>query len=78
MRFYSKRYCATSGVDEIQLGFEQIKSANIKECQYQVMISNRVFDKTNEQHVFSKVFYNYVYASYVLNFLYIIFHEKSL
>ena len=29
------------------------------------------FDETNEQHIFSKVFNNYV-----LNFLYVIFYEK--
>ena len=34
------------------------ESANIKICQYQVMISNGLFEETNEQHIFSKVFFN--------------------
>ena len=33
-------------------------SANVKLCQYQVMISNGLFGETNERQVFSKVFYN--------------------
>ena len=79
MRFYSKWYCAISGVDVIARKFRLAsnryivrESANAKVCLYQVMISNGLFEETNEQHIFSKVFYNYV-----LNFLYIIFNEKS-
>ena len=34
------------------------EGANIKVCPYQVMISNDFFEQTNEQHIFSKVFYN--------------------
>ena len=34
------------------------ESVNIKVCQYQVMIENGLFEETNEQHIFSKVFYN--------------------
>ena len=34
------------------------ESANVKVCQYQVMISNGLFEETNEQRIFSKVFYN--------------------
>ena len=33
-------------------------SANVKVCQYQVMISNGLFEEINEQHIFSKIFYN--------------------
>ena len=50
VRFFSKWYCAKSGVrsrctsQEVQVGFKQIyivcRSANIKVYQYQVMISN--------------------------------------
>ena len=32
------------------------ESVNVKVCQYQVMISNGLFEETNEQHIFSKVF----------------------
>ena len=32
------------------------ESANLKECQYQIMISNGLFEEANEQHIFSKVF----------------------
>ena len=34
------------------------ESANIKVCPYQVMISNVLFEETNEQRIFSKAFYN--------------------
>ena len=34
------------------------ESVNIKVCQYQVMISNGLFEETNEQRIFSKVFCN--------------------
>ena len=65
VRFYSKWYCATSGVDVLARRFRLAlnryivcESVNIKVCQYQVMISNGLFEETNEQHIFSKVFYN--------------------
>ena len=80
MRFYSKWYCATLGVDVLARRFRLAsnryivrESANVKVCQYQVMMSNGLFEETNEKRIFSKVFYNYV-----LNLLYIIFNEKSL
>ena len=79
MRFYSESNCAMSGVDVLARKFRLAsnkyiarESANVKVCLYQVMISNGLFEETNEQCIFSKVFYNYV-----LNFLYIIFNEKS-
>ena len=34
------------------------ESANVKVWPYQVMISNGLFGETNEQRIFSKVFYN--------------------
>ena len=34
------------------------ESANIKVCPYRVMISNVLFEETNEQRIFSKAFYN--------------------
>ena len=65
VRFYSKWYCATSGADVLARRFRLVsnryvvlKSANVKDCQYQVMISNGLFEKTNEQSIFPKVFYN--------------------
>ena len=38
--------------------YNACESANIKLCQYQVMVSNGFFEETNEQLIFSKVFYN--------------------
>ena len=32
------------------------ESVNVKVFQYQVMISNGLFEQTDEQHIFSKVF----------------------
>ena len=65
MRFYSKWCCATLGVDVLARRFRLAwnryivrESANVKVCQYQVMISNGLFEETNEQRFFSKVFYN--------------------
>ena len=37
-------------------GYIVCKSANIKICHYQVMISNGLYEETNEQHIFSKAF----------------------
>ena len=34
------------------------ESVNVKVCQYQVMTSNGLLEETNEQRIFSKVFYN--------------------
>ena len=54
-----------TGVDVLAGGFRLAsnryiarESANIKVCLCQVMISNGLFEETNEQHIFSKVFYN--------------------
>ena len=65
MRFYSKWSCATSGVSVLARRFGLAsnryivhESANIKVCPTQVMISNILFEETNEQHIFSEVFYN--------------------
>ena len=65
VRFYYKWYCTMSGVDVLATRFRMAlnryiahESANVKVCQYQVMISNVLFEETNEQHTFSKVFYD--------------------
>ena len=65
VRFYSNWYCATSGVDLLARRFRLApnryivcENANIKLCQYQIMISNGLFEENNEQYIFSKVFYN--------------------
>ena len=65
MRFYSKWYCATSGVDilarRLRLalnGYIVCEQADVKLCPYQAIISNGLFQETNDQHIFSKVFYN--------------------
>ena len=34
------------------------ESANAKVCQYQQILSNGLFEETNEQNIFSRVFYN--------------------
>ena len=34
------------------------ESTNVKVCHCQVIISNCLFEETNEQSIFSKVFYN--------------------
>ena len=79
VRFYSKWYCATSGVTALarksRLASNRCivrETANVKVWQYQVMTSNGLFEETNEQHYFFYTFYNYL-----LNFLNIIFNEKS-
>ena len=60
MRFYSKWYCAMSGVDVLARRFRLAlsryivhESVNIKLCPYQVMITNILFEETNEQRIFS-------------------------
>ena len=62
---YSKWYCATSGVDVFARRFRLALnryivcgSVNKKLYPYQVTISNVLFEETNGQHIFSKVFYN--------------------
>ena len=68
VRFYSKWYCATSGVDVLARRFRLAsnryivcESVNIKVCRYQIMISNGLFEETNEQSIFLKYFIiNYV------------------
>ena len=64
-RFYSKWYCAMSGVDLSARGFRLVlnryivhESANVKVCQYQVTISNGLFEEFNEQDFFLKYFTN--------------------
>ena len=59
-------YCATSGVDVLARRFRLAsdtcivrESMNLKVCQYQLLlISNGLFEETNEYRIFSKVFYN--------------------
>ena len=53
--FYSKWYCAFSGVNVLARRFKLAlnryifcKSLNVKVCQYQVLISNGLFEETNE------------------------------
>ena len=55
MRFYSKWYCGTSGADVIARRFRLAsnryivyESAKIKVCPYQVMVSNGLFEETND------------------------------
>ena len=54
-----------SGVDVLSTSFRLAsnryivcESAKVKECQYQVMISNGLFEETNEQRIFDNVFCN--------------------
>ena len=65
VRFHSKWYCVMSGVNVLARRFMLAlnryivhESANIKVYPCQVMISNGIFEETNEQHIFSEVFYN--------------------
>ena len=65
VRFYSKWYCTMWGVDVLARRFILASnryivhgSANVKLCPYQVMISNSLFEETNEQQIFSKVSYD--------------------
>ena len=60
VRLYSKWYCAMSGVDLLGRRFSLASnrhifrgSANVKLCPYQAMISNGLFEETNEQRTFS-------------------------
>ena len=65
VRFYSKWYCATSGVNALARRFRLAsnkymirKSTKIKVCPYQVMISNGLFGEIVEKLIFSEVVYN--------------------
>ena len=65
VRFYSKWYCAMSVIDVLVRRFRLAlnryivcESANVKVCQYHVMIRDGLFEETNQQHIFSKVFCN--------------------
>ena len=65
MSYYSEWYSAMSVVDVLVRRFRLApkryivcESVNVKVCQYQVMTSNGLLEETNEQRIFSKVFYN--------------------
>ena len=65
VRFFSKWHCAMSGFDALARRFRLAlnryivrESANMKVCPDQVMINNGLFEETNEQRIFSEVFYN--------------------
>ena len=65
MRFNSKWNSAVSGVNKLARRFRLAsnryivrENANIKLCPYQIMISNGLFEETNEQRIFSKVFHD--------------------
>ena len=78
VRFYPKWYSAMSQVNvlvrRLKLASNRYivrESANVKVCQYQVMVYLR--------KLMSNIFYlKYFTINYVSNFLYIIFNEKSL
>ena len=86
MRFYPKWHCATSGDDVLARRFRLAsnryivrESMNIKVFQYQVMTHNGLFEVSNEQHIFSEVFYNYVLKVHLRRFenlLYVDLHIK--
>ena len=40
------------------------ESASIKVCLYEVMVSSDLFEKSNEQHIFFKAFYNEVHFKF--------------
>ena len=80
VRFYSKWYCAMQGVDVLARRFRLASNryiihgnVTIKVCLCQVMITNGLFEETNEQHIFIK----YFMINYILNFMYIMLKEKS-
>ena len=73
-RFYSKWYCAVSGVDVLARRFRLAlnwyivcASANVKLYPYQAMISNGFLGETNEQRIFSQVFYNSLHFKFHLH-----------
>ena len=58
MRLYSKWYSETSGVDVLVLGFRLTSNRYIaRESANINYVSNGLFEETNEQRIFSKVFY---------------------
>ena len=68
VRFYSKWYCAMSGVIVLARRFKLVsnrylfrESANVKVCQYQVTISNGLFEETDKQSIFQIITF---YISY--------------
>ena len=63
VQFYSKWYCAKSGVDVLARSFRLVsnryivhESVNVKICQYQVTIGDGLSEESNAQHNFSKDF----------------------
>ena len=71
MTFYSKWYSAMSRVDVLARRFRVAsnryivcESASIKVCLYEVMVSSDLFEKSNEQHIFFKAFYNEVHFKF--------------
>ena len=65
VRLYPKWYRSRSGVDVSARRFRLAskiyivrESTNMKVCPCQAGISNVLFEETNEQHIFSEVFYN--------------------
>ena len=63
--FYSMCYCATSGVTVLARRFRLSlnrytahKSANVKECQYQLTISNELFEETKAMVIYDFVQHN--------------------
>ena len=63
VRFYCNWYCAMSKVDVLARRFMLASNryivyeiANVKVCYYQVMVSNGLFEETNEQRIFLKYF----------------------
>ena len=75
MRFYSKWYCATLGVDVLARSFRLAsnryivrESAYIKVCPYQVMIRNGELMRKLMSNIF---FLKYFAINYILNFMYI-------
>ena len=81
VRFYSKWYSATTGANVFAWRFRLAsnryivcENVNEKVCQYQVMISNGYYLRKLISNIF---FIKYFTINYILNFLYIIFNEKS-
>ena len=82
VRCYSRWYSTMSGVDVLARRFRfasnsyiVLESTNVKVCQYQVMISNGLFEETNEQRISSKVFIQLI--AFCISCLTLHFNEKS-
>ena len=82
VRFYSKWYCAMSGVNSLARRLKLAsnryivrESANVKLFLYQV-ISNGLYEEI-EQLISNIFFLKYFTINYVLNFLYSILNKKS-